>query len=84
MPREYNHCLSCLCPLEKPRYRAAITEVFYIDFAVCGDCKKELLAAENPALSFTIYGDTLKEVIKNNTELPLAYTVIEETPCQGG
>lgn len=61
--RDYIHCLRCHVPLEMPVIKRCETETWYVDFAVCKECKAVLLAMNNPAIEFSIDGDCLKTLL---------------------
>lgn len=79
--RHYVHCINCLCALERPKYRAIVSEIYYLDFALCEDCHKSTLAQECPTLTIQLGGDTMKTLLTAKSKEPLAFTIFEGTEC---
>ena len=72
-PRQYDHCIRCKVAMERPSFKRCQTETWYFDFTVCKDCKKELLAMENPCVTCMIDGETLKQLLQcKSNDLMLA------------
>jgi hypothetical protein len=63
--REYIHCMKCLAALENPVYRTVDTETFYVDFAVCEECRVNLLSQGEPIIVLSLEGEGLKALLKS-------------------
>lgn len=63
--REYVHCMKCLVSLENPVYRTVDTETFYVDFAVCEECRQSLLSQGDPIVVLSLEGAGLKALLES-------------------
>ena len=77
-PADYVHCIGCKVPMELPLIRRCETEVWYMEFATCQDCTKEMLKMTNPSVIMQIDGETLKTLLRGKSSRILKATVMGE------
>lgn len=61
--RDYIHCIACHSAMEEPMLKRALTELWYLDFGICDDCKNRMSAMDNPSIVIIIDGNTLKALL---------------------
>lgn len=82
-PRDYIHCIKCHVPLEQPAIKRCETETWYLDFAVCGDCKADLMKMPEPVLALCLSGETLKMLLRTKDDEIMIASVLSEEEASG-